>query len=159
MGQEFEGLFASTPAPSSVSSPTHTPAPPAPSSHRLLSPHIVDNVAKDFELDEQNRVNLHGFAQVTLLIGSHHLSLSYPLQACEFGGGLSVADASTRMAHFALSSAVLQLLRIQKAQQQDSLNSIRELVKDFQARIDKSFDLTKEQNVSRSWIDTGFIDT
>ncbi|KAJ7483663.1 hypothetical protein FB451DRAFT_1555558 [Mycena latifolia] len=105
------------------SSPPHTP--PTPSAP-ILSPVLVDKIARDFQLEPKQHQNLRLFVQFGSL-----------------GPGLSVPDLATRL--FMLASQYGEAAEKRRLEKAEEALDWKRIWKDLKIRLDETFCFTREQ--------------
>ncbi|KAJ7157733.1 hypothetical protein C8R46DRAFT_412565 [Mycena filopes] len=110
----------------------YSPSPPGhdgygrPFSGPIIKPLFVDALARDMELEERQRQNLHEFVQ----LGSA-------------GGGLTQADLATRL--FALAVTYSDIAERHRALAAETPSDWKSMWRDLKIRLDGNFSFTKDQ--------------
>ncbi|KAF7366708.1 hypothetical protein MSAN_00928900 [Mycena sanguinolenta] len=119
------GPQSSTPS-ANLASPSPTRAPPT---NTTVPPLYIDNLAREFGLEDRDRMRLRGFTQVAGSVG------------------LSLAEQFGQL--YILAVILSEAAERRRQQQQDgSIGDLRAFMRDLQIRLDDSFTLTANQKAN-----------
>ncbi|KAH9948702.1 hypothetical protein B0H21DRAFT_890351 [Amylocystis lapponica] len=124
----FSTTFHDSPIPG-PNTQTFGGSPPSSVPPAILSPAFVDTLAQDYNLEPQQRANLHAFVQ----LGS-------------IGGGLSQADLATRT--YTLAVMFHQIAEQHRRDAKENLANLAQLFNDLKIRLEESFTFTGEQRAN-----------
>jgi hypothetical protein len=130
-----------------ASQPFDDAAPPL-SSTSAINPLMIDNLAKDFQLEPVQCANLHAFVQVPLaFISSFSVHGNFLPQIGSADGTLSKSDLGTRL--YSLAALYADIAERHRLQRDQGSMDLKGVFNDLKVRLEGQFEFTKDQMVCR----------